>query len=750
MPPQAAYDVDAPNGSARRPPGDRVISIFRLYRKVSAVQLAPAGGTPSSFDLSLGGIRSGIQGLREEVRGFTSKYLAPTIGPLAGRILEKEFQFVLILERTEQATDLRTSFSYVRDGYFIDTPLANGRGVTRFSISGRTHWTPVLVNGVPVDGDSALKDFQELIDDYFFPAKKRGAVTADYELYWINLNAPISAEDPFGEFEWLIHPIGRGLRISQSAQRPFQRFFTFEFLGLESNRDRAKADDGFLAGLFSRGFLARLLDALPIDGVRQAIDDVFGIATDTRALMDDVANVVTTVNDYLTGLTQFIKASFAQVRSLLTGIQTIIGRIQDGINILRSLPDLFSEQWRLLQQNWPGLVTDPDTGIIAIDQCNRLRDVLFALAAQPHLFQPPIISTVPAGALTQSVTLPIPPGASIDTVAREAEVDIDTLIAANNLRYPFVSPGPRPERQRAAAEAAEIESRRLVGLAQGAIEAAVAAGKPAADVDYLNRERDRAILRAAAAEQALDALDALGQSQPGVLYAGDPIRVPDTRAAARPSIRPLDPELEAAVTLLTNQPVSDEDRIFGFDLELDDDGNLVWNVDRADLAIERGLDHIARVQTRYVQLPLGALRFAPGLGNHAHDALPAAAHRPHLEPGDDLLPAEAVVKRAHVLLPHRPEILRPAPAVAGRVLPFQRRHRARHPADAPPAIQFDGEGVVEEIEDPVQLLRHSSPCAVRLPVRPGRGRVGVRAHPAARMSICSCRLVKLRRWVGER
>lgn len=619
--PQAAYDTQNPNGSARRPPGDRVIALFRLYRRLNAVRLDAPGGTTNESVLgqAIGTVRGGIQWARNGVADVAG-ILAPTSGPLAGRVLEKEFQFVLILEGIEQATDLRTSFSYVRDGYFIDTPLSNGRGVTRFALRGRTFWNPVLVNGVPVDGDSALKDFQELIDDYFFPGSRKGYVTSDYALYWVNLNAPVSAEDPFGEFEWLIHPIGRGLRISQTAQRPFQRFFQFEFLGLESNRDRAKAEDGFLAGMFSRGFLSRILDGLGLGDIKDAVDGVFGIVSDTTALFTDIANVVTTVNDYLIGVTQFIKASFAQVRGLFDSVQTIIGRVQDGINLLRGIPDLVSEQWRLLKQNFPGLVSGPENGIQALGACYRLRDALLALMAQPHVFDP-TLAALSGGALGNSSAVVIPPEATLEQLAQQQQVDVATLIAANSLRYPFVAPTERPERQLAAAEATRQAASDLYARLDQALLDAQAAGQPAADLDYLTRERDRAAAQIARAEQAITDALPLGPAQPGVLYAGDPIAIPATRASAAPSIRPLDPRTEATVALVTSRPVDDEDRIFGFDLALDDAGNLVWDHDRNDLALERGLDHMARVQTRYVKLPLGALRFAPGLGNFAWEDL---------------------------------------------------------------------------------------------------------------------------------
>ena len=612
--PQAAYDARKPNGSGRRAPEDRVIYVFRLYRKVGTPDVSSAAPANSP----LASLTNPIRGAINTARNFLQN---DVLGALQGKVLEKEYRFVLILERFQEVPEIRTHFQYLRKGYFLDTPFQNARGLTTFRISGRTHWNAVYVNGVAVDGDAAVKDLKELVDDYFYPRDGRSA--ADFELYWLNLNAPISAEDPFGEAEWLIHPLRNGVRTHQTAQRPFTRFFDFEFSGLQSNRDKAKADDGFLDSLLGRGFLATLLNKLGLGGVASALQDVFGLVRDVQGLLDDVANVVTAVTDYVTGVQQLIQASIAQVRGLMTRLQTIIGRVEDGIDLVKQLPDLAGDDLKRLQRDFPGLAHDetPAPGIIAADELRRVRDFLAALAMQPQAFATPVAGYVSP----QTVALSITPGATIEDIAQRAGTDPDTLVTLNSLRWPFVDSRPHPEKLRAAAEAERDRLTLLLTSSPGsqpprlpdARDALIQQGKTSSDPDVASIDHQIAVLT-----RRLEALNAeiaasADAAVSGVLYAGDTIRVPQPRPSVPPSLVEITPELSARILVLTGTAVAEEDRLFGLDLLLDSDGNLEWDTDKRELRLERGLDHMARVQLRYVKLPIGQLRYAPAIGNFA-------------------------------------------------------------------------------------------------------------------------------------
>ncbi len=607
MPWQSAYDPQSPNGTARQDHADRTTSVFRVYRK-QAAQLSQVSGTNNP-----------LAPVQNAVRTATN-FLTSTLGALQGKVLEHEFQLVLPLERLQEVPELRTQLHYVREGYFIDT-LPNGRGVTTFRLAGRTHFAPVFVDGVPVDGDAALKELKELVDDLFYP--RDGSVPSDFELYWLNFQNPISAEDPFGETEWLIWPLRNGVRTHKAANRPFTTFFEFEFAGLQSNRDKAKADDGFLSGLLGAGFLSTLLGRLGLSGLSGLLGGIFGTLKDVQTFLTTLGNVVTAVTDYVRGAQQYIQGSIGVIRSLLTSVQTIIGRLDDGISLVKQLPDLGAADLTRLTRDFPGLGRSGDVtpAIVTADEMRKVQDLLLALNAQPQLFAPPL-TTVPQPSQTRAVK--IPPQATIEDLAQTYNTDVDTLIALNGLRWPYVDARPNPGPQLTAAQADIQTAQTALVNASAALDEAVRNAAPAVDLASLQYQVDAARRCVTAANAAVVSLQASAPAVTGVLYAGDTLRVPQLTAPLQtPTILEISPALESRIATLFPPSlglpaVTVEDRLFGFDLLLDDDGNLEWDTETLELMFVRGLDAITAVQQHYVKLPLGQLRYAPGIGNFAY------------------------------------------------------------------------------------------------------------------------------------
>lgn len=575
--------------------------IFRLYRRQRprSTTLSPAD------DSFLGDVRRGIRAARDVVASVQTA-LGPSTGPLVGRTLIREYRFVMMLQRLEATPEVRSQFTYTHGGYFLDMPFANAKGVTHFRLVGHTHWTPVLVNGIPVDGDAALKDLAELIDEYFYPSN--GAPPADHELYWLNYHAPISAEDPFGEFEWLIHPPKQGLRTQISHQKPFLRFFQFEFMGLESNRDRAKAEDGLLERLLGTSFLRHLLDKVGLGALADGLEAVFGTLAEVQAFLNDVSAVVVTVTDYITGVQQFIRTSIATVRGLITSVEGIIGQIENAIEQARLIPTLVGDELdrmvESLKNSAPGLMRGDTTGaVLTVEKARRLRDLLLALAAQPSAFVP-VVSGAPQPTL--AIAYRLTEGLSLERIAQTTSVDVQTLIRANGLRFPFVDPRPRPDRQLAAATVAyaAAQAARDRALTDGSTPAQIAAALSAVNAANLEVHRWQAVQESNPAE-------------PGVLYAGDLIRIPQQGTGPIPSIFGIDGHR----LLPDGSPPTEEERLFGIDLQVTDAGDLVWDDTARDLVLVHGLDNIVQAQRRYLRLPLNELRFAPGLGNYAYEYL---------------------------------------------------------------------------------------------------------------------------------
>jgi len=602
---QSAYDTRSPNGSGRRAPFDPVPMIFRLYRLASAATISPVAG--SGF---LATVRNTIRDARNTVRSLQA-LLAPVapLNPLTNRILVREYRFVMILEQIDKLPEVRSSWRYTAGGVHVDLPLQNAKGVTRFRLAGRTHWTPVLVNGIEVDGAAAIKDFAELIEDYFYPPAGEG-YPADYLLTWYNYLAPISAEDPFGEFEWVILPHRNGVRQTQTARQPFLWGYQFDFIGLRSNRDLAKAEDGFLAGLFSRGLLGRLLNALGLDALGAALDGIFGALNDFVGLITDLQNLATVVNDYVRGVADFIVYSVARVRALLTAVDQLIATIEEGIELISDIPSLTEEQLSLVRQSYPGLSSgDPEPAIIAAGDARRVRDFLLSLLAQRQSFTAPQSPS----ALARTMPLRVAPGTTLEQIAAQAGVTPQELIDLNRLQYPFVDARPRPERQITAAEGAAASARARLDLLQHENLVLLANGQP---------PKDEAIAAAAIAAADAEANEwrAAAAERPGatgVLYAGDVIRIPVAASAQLPSVV----GVAGNQVLAADESASVEELLFGRDLYVSDDGNLELDADGQDVVTIAGLENIHGAQVRYVKLPLGALRFAPGIGNYAWDDL---------------------------------------------------------------------------------------------------------------------------------
>lgn len=582
--------------------------IFRLYRRLG-VGLGAAPTTKSVISDYTNVAVDYIRKARNE--------LDKVLGSLQGRVLEREFRFPLILERIDRSPEVRTHFQYLREGYFIDTPFANAKGITTWRIAGRTQRLAV-VDGNWVDGDAAIKEFGELIDDYFWPLD-RGRNTTEYELYWLNFTAPISAEDPFGETEWLIHPTRRGVTTHQTSQRPFSRHFEFEFAGLQSNRDKAKSEDGFLAGLLSKGFLANLLEQLGLGEVTAVLNSLFGLTQEVKGFLDDLGNVATAAGDYVNGVRQTIQASIATVRGLLTATQTIIGRLEDAWDSLMEIPDDLEQGWNLILQSVPGLNNnEPNDITIAIEQVRSVQDFLLALELNRPAFDPTINpgDAEPSGAATRPIV--IPPGATIEDLAQRYETDTETLIALNALTYPFVDAArssPTVD-----IEALEAETARAIEQLTAAVDglhAGMHAGLPPADIASLQHQVNQASARVTRAKASLATAQAATVPPPGVFAAGDSLLVPvPTPTTVAPSVLPINADLATRILASTGRAADTEDGLFGLDWR-NEAGDLVWNVVRQDLEVERGTEHIAMTQVRYVRLPLGGLRYAPNLGNFA-------------------------------------------------------------------------------------------------------------------------------------
>lgn len=599
--PEAAFDVRRPNSTGLRQHGSRVLHVWRLYRKAGTGTGLAALNTSGPIGF-LNTVQGGIRTAREFLRGNVLATLGSGDGN-PGRILIKEIRSVLLVDSVTIDPESRSHFSYTRGGkpgenFFIDVPFRNAKGVTRISIVGSTFTRPVSVNGVPVDGNAALVELEKLFEAYFYPEE---GTTADYELFWLNLHAPVSAEDPFGASEWWVHPPRSMLRERSVVRRPHLHAWAIELVGLRSNRDLARAEDGFLSSLFGTRALKGLLNKVGLGVIAEGLEQVFGVIDEFKGFLDDAGNVVAAATDYVTGAQQFIRASVAKVRGVFTSVQTIIGRVEDAIEQIRDLPSFTADEIELLRQSFPGLSSSEDSGVILVDELSNLRNLTAAMLAQPQNFAE-VVARAPV--LPQTIAVRVQPGTSLERVAQAAGVDASALIEANNLQWPFIDARERPEKkiERLEAIKADYEARDLARLLAGL--------QPQYTDQIAVVESE---IAAAELEQTAN------PTLPNVLYAGDPLHVPQDRRDLIPSVVGITGGDLNAIVSAGGGEASEEDRLFGIDLELTEAGDLVWDADRVDLAVLRGEDNIRAALSRYMRLPLGALRFAPGIGNFAYN-----------------------------------------------------------------------------------------------------------------------------------
>lgn len=593
---EAAYDVRRPNASPLRQ-DSRIRTVWRLYRREDLVDL---GSVPKNRPVGfLATAQDRLRDAREIVQKLTPR------NPRGRGKLVREVRCALLIHNLATETDVRSGFTYVRDGkpgenFFLDVPFRNAKGITHIRLSGRTFRGPIVVNGVPVDGQAALNELEKLFEDYLNP---RVGSPADYRLYWMNLDAPVSAEDPFGASEWWVHPPRRALRKVKSVARPHDWMWSIDLYGLQSNRDVEKSEDGFLASLFGTSALRALLERFGLEAILDGIAQVFAVIDEFSGLIDDITAMVTSVLDYVTGIQQLIRMSIAKVRGVLNRVQELIARVENGIRQVRNLPNMIAAEARLVRQSFPGLVGNETAGHLLNDELRNLRDLSLALLAQPQHFAE-LVSGAPV--LPQSILVRVQPETTVERIAHDSGATVEALIELNRLEYPFVESRERPETHlaRLVAEQAQFTAGDAVRATQG--------------LPPLHTE-ELAILHAQIEAATAEVED--NPARPGVLYAGDPVRIPFDRPELIPSVVGIDGGRLNLIAATTGTEVSEEARVFGIDLYLSSRGDLEWDPDAMDLRVVRGLDNVRAVLARYMRLPLGALRFAPQIGNFAYDDL---------------------------------------------------------------------------------------------------------------------------------
>lgn len=554
---ESAFDPQRPNVSPHRGPLDRVVFVWRLYRRT---RIQPAEVTGSGV---IAEARRAIARVREQ--------LARVAAPLTElRTLVFEYRMPLLVQQYQIRRDARTVLQYTLASHYVDyAPKAIGAAHIR--LAGVTYAEPVLVNGVPMDGNAALKTLVSLIEAFLAP---HDGALEDYELYLIDLNALASAEDPIGESEWKVVPAS-AVELGITAETPLQWRFGVQLWGLESNRDRAKADDALIA-LLDTALVQSVLAKLPaladlIETLRQGV----GFMQDVEALVRDVVSVVTAARQFVDGIGQSLRAAVGIARSLVVRVSQAIASVEDALRSIRGLASLPESEVRRLVASWPDIAkpTGARTLRRIADSLYRVRDVALAVSAVGRA-RDSAYQTVQFVGLDDRNRTGTAPAASVGTQRIEARL--------------------RPSRERA--------------LLQDSLSALLALGS---DDPWVQEQIERVQTRLAALVGE--------QDRSSSLYLGDAYRV--IRSAGLPgSVLPADAEIVAGQEQRLQRKVTLEDHLLGVDLAHDfDRRDLVW-VD-GDLVLEGGLVSMLATLQRYFVVPVGTLAYAPAVGSYAKEAI---------------------------------------------------------------------------------------------------------------------------------
>lgn len=236
-------------------------------------------------------------------------------------------------------------------------------------------------------------------------------------------------------------------------------------------------------------------------------------------------------------------------------------------------------------------------------ECENLRDIqtfLLEMNFQRESFVDYATTYGRSGASFKFIR--ISPGDKLPDIALSSGVSEADIIEANGLNWPFIAESTRPSNQLKFSE----ERRKKISLL--------------IDDSLSDDQRDR--LYAELGE--LDRQDAIAnqnlsiEASNKVAYYGDIIRIPQKRNAQLPTsiIGTRDNFIRGSSSAKTT-----EDFIFGTDLFVNDNGDLEWDNENGDFISISGIPNVIAAQKKYIKVPVGQLKHAPGIGSYIYEVI---------------------------------------------------------------------------------------------------------------------------------
>jgi hypothetical protein len=524
------------------------------------------------------------------------------ISKSTGQIL-KEHRLMCMPMEYSATPESRSQIQYTAGGVHFDK--IGLLGLTRFQIRGHTLFRgQTLPSGMRIDGMAHWRDLSDTFEFYFTGNCPKPVVrdhdSADLMMTFIDESWPVTLEQPAPP-EWVIHPDAQLVQLNRRQDKPFLYFYGLNFQAYKRNIvDEVASLETLDLRPQARSLYQRLQHiAREMTSIESLADLVMGeilgpqgldFLQQARNYRSLVFTAVDIVQNFVAGTEALIDDTFERIHSVIAAGETLrnsaisLADLAWGGQITGEHANLLNEIRHIRRRMNSLLLLTESFGSASqnrIQNYLRVRDNQSSLrrgtSLTAQLLDRQSVATrvgLDPAELLRFDTLAefdLQRGDTIDSLAGQLGIDPNLLAALNNLRFPFVNTSQqRPD---------------------------------------------------------TDPYDPLGRN---VLYFGDNIILPVQQQPANPSLNQI--MLPADIVAGTEgREFSLEERLFGSDLALDDDGDLVVNDATKDLQTRSGTDNLLQSYRIGFKLRLGGLNHYPSYGNYTKQEVGSGMTRPTRE-----------------------------------------------------------------------------------------------------------------------
>lgn len=529
-------------------------------------------------------------------------FIFRVISRTTGNIL-KEHRLLCMPTDYTVTPESRSQVQYTAGGVYFDK--IGLLGLDRHSIRGHTTYRgQTLSNGTRIDGMAAYRDLRDTID-FYFTGKSAKPVIANHDpddlfLTFVDETWAVTREQPAPP-EWVIHTDRQRVGLTRRSDKPFIYHYSLEFVAFERDiRSEVAATETLDLRPRPRTILQQLqriareiasldsLESLIMSGLlgSQGLD----ILQQGRNYRSLIFSTIDLVQNFVGGTQSLIDSAFERVNSVIAAGESLRDSILSivdlawGGRITGEHAYLLNEVRHVERRMNRLLLVEEFFGSASQ---SRIRNFLEVRNLTSSLGRGTSVTAEAAGltsiATRQGLDLtellrfdslmeyPLEEGDTIDSLAARLGISPDILAELNNLRFPFVDTTDT---------------------------------RPVTDPE-----------------------DSLGRN---VLYRGDGILLPVVQQVENAALNLI---LVAAdiISGTEGREFSLEEQLFGSDLAMDSDGDLVVNPATRDLHVLAGRNNLLQSYDIAFRLRIGQLHHHPAYGNYLKEELGSYLTRPSRE-----------------------------------------------------------------------------------------------------------------------